>query len=124
MNRSRASRIRLLIRTLRAEQTRLEEQLLRRRRMLRASLIERYLGTSEHKRPTPAYYLSFLDEGKTILKYVKQGQLLTIEPKAKAWGEYCNLLADWVRVNRRLEAAWRDLGQAQSDRVVRPSNDE
>lgn len=107
-----------MIAGLSVEQGRIEEQLLRRRRMLRASLIERYLGTAEHKRATPAYYLSFLYEGKTALKYVKQGKLLGIEPRARAWSEYNRLLAEWVKVVRRLEAAWRALGQAQSDRVT------
>ena len=118
MDRNRASRLRQMIAGLKAERTRLEERLLRRRQMLRASLIERYLGTSEQKRATPAYYLSFLHEGKTVLKYVRQSKLLTVEPKARAWSEYGRLLAEWVKVTRRQEAAWRALGKAQSDTVT------
>jgi hypothetical protein len=118
MDRNRASRLRQMIADLRVERTRIEERLLRRRHMLRASLIERYLGTSEQKRTTPAYYLSFLHEGKTILKYVRQGRLLTIEPKTRAWSEYGRLLAEWVKITRRLEATWRALGKAQSDKAT------
>ena len=119
MERNRASRLRQVIAGLRAEQSRLELQLLRRRRMLRASWIERYLGTTEQKRAAPAYYLSFLDQGRTVLKYVRQSELLNIEPKTQAWREYGRLLAEWVKVVRRLERAWRALGQAQSDKVKR-----
>jgi hypothetical protein len=113
-----------MIAGLRADQQRIEEQLLRRRRMLRASLIERYLGTADHKRAVPAYYLSFLQEGKTTLKYVRQSELLAVEPKARAWSEYRRLLAEWVKVVRRLEAAWRALGQVQSDKVTLKDRDE
>jgi len=122
MNLKLASRLRQRIVALCAERKNLETRLLRRRRMLRASLIERYLGAAGHRRKTPAYYLSFLHQGKRGLKYVKQHDLLRIEPRTKAWGEYYHLVADWVKLSQQLEKTWRALGQAQADKLEAGDN--
>jgi hypothetical protein len=123
MNLRLASRLRQRIVMLCTARKGLEARLLRRRRMLRASLIERYLGTADHKRKSPAYYLSFLRAGKRGLSYVKQHDRLRIEPRTKAWSEYYHLLADWVKLHQQLEATWRALGQAQADEVSERAGD-
>lgn len=115
MNIALASRLRQQIAGLRSERARLEYKLLKRRRMLRATLVERYLSAGKQKRKTPAYYLSFPQDGRTVQKYVRLEILSRVKPRAQAWSEYYHLLARWVRLNQKIEAVWRELGQAQAD---------
>jgi len=115
MNLALASRLRQQIVGLRSERARLEHQLLKRRRMLRATFVERYLSTGDGKRRTPAYYLSFLREGRTVQKYVRLQAVSKVRPKTQAWSEYYHLLARWVKLNQQLADVWRKLGQAQAD---------
>jgi hypothetical protein len=115
MNAALASRLRQQIAGLRSERARLEYKLLKRRRMLRATLVERYLGTGRQKRKTPAYYLSFPVKGRTVQKYIRLAMLSKVMPRARAWGEYYHLLARWVRLNQQIEVVWRELGQAQAE---------
>jgi hypothetical protein len=115
MNPVLASRLRQQIVGLRSERARLERQLLKRRRMLRAAFIERYLSTGDGKRKTPAYYLSFLREGRTVQKYVRLKAVSKVRPRTQAWSEYYHLLARWVKLNQQLADVWRELGQAQAD---------
>ena len=121
MNPALASRLRQQIAELRSERARLEYRLLKRRRMLRAAFVERYLSTGDGKRKTPAYYLSFLREGRTVQKYVRLKAVSKVRPRTRAWSEYYHLLARWVKLNQKMADVWRELGQAQADE---PSADE
>jgi len=123
MNLALASRLRQQIAELRAERARLEGRLLKRRRMLRAALVERYLSTGDGKRRTPAYYLSFLRGGRTVQKYVRLSAVSKVRPRTRAWSEYYHLLARWVKLNQRLADVWRELGQAQADEPSAGEND-
>jgi hypothetical protein len=123
MNPALASRLRQQIAALRSERARLERRLLKRRRMLRASLVERYLSTGDGKRKTPAYYLSFLREGRTVQKYVRLKAVAKVRPRTQAWSEYYYLLARWVKLNQKLADVWRELGQAQADEPVSDKDD-
>ena len=118
-----ASRLRQQLSELRVERARLERKLLLRRRMLRATLVVRYLSTGSGKRKTPAYYLSFLRDGRPVQKYVRLGDLAKVRPKAETWSEFYHLLAEWVRLNQRMADVWRELGQAQSDDPVAGESD-
>ena len=115
MDSKRASSTRQKILQLQTERDHLEGLLIKRRRMLRASFITRYLGTSKVKRKSPAYYLSYSKGGKTVLKYVAAKEKQKVEALAEAWREYSRSLAEWVKTCRQLERLWRELGQAQSD---------
>lgn len=116
MNPETASRIRQQIRQLRERRDRLEEGLLRRRRMIRASFIERFLGTKTSKRDKPAYYLSYRSEGKTVLEHVSAERRAEARRGAGEWSEFSSLVAEWVKVVRELEKRWRELGEAQAER--------
>jgi len=115
MNLALASRLRQQLAGLRSERARLEFQLLKRRRMLRATFVERYLSAGDAKRKTPAYYLSFLHEGRTVQKYVRLAKAHEVGRRCQAWSEYYHLLARWVKLNQQLADVWRELGQAQAD---------
>ena len=123
MNIALASRLRQQIAGLRSERARLEYKLLKRRRMLRATLVERYLSAGKQKRKTPAYYLSFPQDGRTVQKYVRLEMLSRVKPRAQAWSEYYHLLARWVRLNQKIAVVWRELGQAQADEPQADNDD-
>ena len=123
MNLALASRLRQQLVGLRSERARLEHRLLKRRRMLRAAFVERYLSTGDGKRKTPAYYLSFLREGRTVQKYVRLQTVSKVRPRTQAWSEYYHLLARWVKLNQQLADVWRELGQAQADEPSVGDND-
>jgi hypothetical protein len=111
-----ASRIRQQIRQLQERRGQLEKRLMRRRRMIRASFIERFLGTRESKRQTPAYYLSYREQGKTVLEHVGAERREEVRAQAREWSEFSGLVADWVKVVRELEKRWRELGEAQAEK--------
>jgi len=123
MNLALASRLRQQLVGLRSERARLERQLLKRRRMLRATFVERYLSTGDGKRKTPAYYLSFLCEGRTVQKYVRLRTVSKVRPRTQAWSEYYHLLARWVKLHQQMADVWRELGQAQADEPSSGEND-
>ena len=115
MNLALASRLRQQLVGLRSERARLEHRLLKRRRMLRATFVERYLSVGDGKRKTPACYLSFLHEGRTVQKYVRLQTVSKVRPRTQAWSEYYHLLARWVKLHQQMADVWRELGQAQAD---------
>lgn len=113
----RASRLRQKISGLIGRRNAIEKRLFERRRMVRASFLVRYLGTKQAKRRTPAYYLSFRKEDRTVLKYVPSRERASVKARAEAWGEYVRLVSEWVRVCREIEKGWRALGEAQAEVV-------
>lgn len=117
MNPKRASRLRQKVSHLRKRRESIERALLQRWRMLRASFIERYLGTKEHKRQTPACYLSCRIGGKAVLVYVKQKDRKKQREHAQQWARYLGMLAEWVKLSKELEACFRQLGEAQAEEV-------
>ncbi len=115
-NQKQASLSRKRIVELRKQRDKLEEKLLKRRDMIRASLVKRFLGTTEKKRERAYWYLSRAIAGKTILKYVRFGDLGKVSKKTKAWKEFSSTLAQWVKVTRYLEKLLRQLGEMQSEK--------
>ena len=117
MNPALASRLRQQIGELRSERARLEYRLLRRRRMLRATLVERCLSAGDGRRKAPACYLSFLREGRTGERYVRLRSVTKVRPRTEAWSEYYHRLARWVKLNQQLADVWRELGQAEASQA-------
>lgn len=113
--REKASIIRKQINQLKIGRAKLEEKLLKSWRMVRACLVKRHLGTSHKKRRKPYWYLSWVVEGKTVLKYVKMEQLDKISRQTQTWKEFSAALSQWVKVNRQIEKLLRQLGRIQSE---------
>jgi hypothetical protein len=91
----------------------LQEEILQPRQMISASLIERYLGTKEHKRTSPAFYLSFSQNGKTKLQYVPKNKLKTMRTQAVEWKRYQQALRQWRQLSRRIWQDFKQLGKLQ-----------
>ena len=112
----RASRIRQQVARLQVERSTVEEALLHRRRMLAAGLIARHLGTTEAKRASVAFYLSWARAGRTRLVHVPKGRLGRVRGLTEAWREYRAALRRWRELTARLDALWAELGEAQAER--------
>lgn len=91
----------------------LQEEILLPRQMISASLIERYLGTKEHKRRSPAFYLSFSQNGKTKLEYVPKNRLKKIKTQAVEWKRYQRGLRRWRQVSKSIWQDFKQLGKLQ-----------
>lgn len=91
----------------------LQEEILMPRQMLSASLIERYLGTKEHKRKCPAFYLSFCQDGKTKLKYVPKSKLKEVKAQTVEWKKYQGALRKWRQLSQYIWQDFKQLGKIQ-----------
>ena len=112
-DRTRASKLRQQIARLAAELSAIEEDLLRPRQMIAASLIERHLGTHNQKRSSSAFYLSYAHRGRTQLVYVPKGKLERVEVRVAAWKEYRAGVRRWREVARTVVKLLGELGEAQ-----------
>ncbi len=119
MAKFQASSIRRRISQLRHDLAQVEERLLRRRRMIRACLLERFLGTTAVKRKKPSWYLSRKVEGRTVLTYVRLRDLERVRKRTEAWREFSRLLTGWVRIREELERLLRALGEAESEQYAK-----
>ena len=97
----------------------LHHEILSPRQMISASLIERYLGTKEHKRTSAAFYLSFCQNGKTKLKYVPKGRLKTISAQAAQWKRYQQALRRWMQLSNDIWQDFKQLGKLQDQLEVK-----
>src|SRR3989304_5906087 len=114
--RDRASRLRREIGQLAREWNSLQERMLRPGRMIPASLIARHLGTRERKRASTAYYLSWAERGKTILRHVAQEEVQAVRVKVQAWRAYRQRLRRCRQIAQRLLELLDQLGQEQAER--------
>jgi hypothetical protein len=115
-SRERASRLRQEIGQLADEWNRLQKEMLRPERMIPASLIARHLGTRERKRASTAYYLSWAEQGKTILRHVRQEEVEGVRVKVQAWGAYRRRLRRCRQIAGRLLELLDQLGHGQAER--------
>jgi len=88
--------------------TKLERAILRVDEMIDACLVEQRLGPT---RRGPYPYLSRKVDGKTRLTYVKAKELARVQRLTDRWRAYSRSVAEWVKVNRRIEKALRRLGR-------------
>ena len=108
------SQIRREILKLKEEREQAEKVLMRRRRMIDACLIKRYLGTKRKKRAKPAYYLSWKESGqKTKLEYVKEFALYQVKKKTSQWKEFSYAMSKWIKISKAIGKNFRELGKLQ-----------
>ena len=114
--RDRASRLRQEIGQLAAEWNGLQKRMLRPARMIPASLIARHLGTRQRKRASTAYYLSWAEGGRTILRHVAKEEVDRTRRKVEGWREYRQRLRRCRQIAGRLLELLDRLGQEQAER--------
>lgn len=115
-DRRRASRLRQQIARRGGELFALQEQMLRARRMIAASLVERHLGTADDKRASSAFYLSCATQGRTRLVYIPKAQVERVRVQVEAWRAYRAALQRWRALSQEMAGLLRELGEAQASR--------
>jgi len=108
------SQIRREILQLKEKREELEKVLMKRRSMVDACLIKRYLGTKHQKRGKPYYYLSWKESGqKTKLEYIRLANLYRTKKRTYQWREFSHAMTEWVKISEDIERNFRSLGEAQ-----------
>ena len=110
-DRKQTSRLRQEIRRLMAEAIRIGEGLLHPRRMIAASLVERHLGTTEEKRRSSAFYLSWAEGGRTRLRYVPKERVEEVRAQTEAWRAYRREVRRFRGVVNELVERFGELGE-------------
>jgi hypothetical protein len=82
--------------------------------MIAASLLERHLGSTDQKRASAAFYLSFVEKGQTKLVYVCRDRLDAVRAQVDAWREYRASVRRWRELSAQIYQLLRELGQAQA----------
>ena len=81
--------------------------------MIRGSLIERHLGTHKQKRSSSAFYLSYVDRGRTQLVYVRKENLERVGAQVTAWQDYRAGVRRWRQLSGAIVKLLGKLGEAQ-----------
>jgi hypothetical protein len=81
--------------------------------MVAGSLYARRLSSEG----APAYYLSIPTPQNSWQRYVRKDELDYFRRRAEHWREYVNAMADWVRVNRKIEQRLRALGKGRCEKL-------
>ena len=115
-SRRQVSKLRQEVVRLGRELAALQRQMLRPRRMVAGSLIERHLGTRHQKRRSAAFYLSYAEEGRTRLRYVPKAQVERMRGRVEAWQAFRAALRRWREVVEQMGGLLRALGEAQAQR--------
>ena len=79
--------------------------------MVAASFLIRHLPPTGRV----AYYLSASLEGISRHRYVPKGQAAYWRKRAEEWRRFGQAMAQWVKLNREIEAALRALGEARCE---------
>lgn len=114
MDRATASQLRQRIVSLRQERQRLEDELLQAHRLLRGSLLARYLCAGGQRRRTAAYYLSLRrEDGAKRLVYIRKADLPRARREVEAYRRYRKILRRLRAVAREVLETFKALGRSQ-----------
>jgi hypothetical protein len=105
------SLLRKKIHLLRGKRNRLERVALGRSSMVPASLLARRLRPGA----PVAYYLSASIEGESRHRYVRRGRVDYYRQRSQAWQRFQKAMASWVKVNKEMEKALRQIGRLRCE---------
>ena len=81
--------------------------------MVAASLYERRFRPGG----APAHYLSIPTPQNSWQRYVRKDDLDYFRRRAEHWREFVNSMAEWVRVNRKIEGHLRAIGKGRCEKL-------
>jgi len=111
MNLKQLSLLRKKIHLLKGQRNQWERIVLGRSPMVPASLLVRRLRAG-----APAvYYLSGSIQGESRHRYVRRGEVGYYRSRAQAWKKFQQAMASWVKVNKEVEKALRQLGRLRCE---------
>ena len=92
----------------------LQEEMLKPKKMIGASLIKRYLGTQKKKRSSYAFYLSISKNGKTKLEHVSKNEIEEVKNQVSEWKNYQANLRQWRKLIKNIDQDFKELGRLQN----------
>ncbi len=115
MDLKQLSLLRKKIHLLKGKRSQWERIALGRSPMVPASLLARRLRPG-----APAvYYLSASIQGESRHRYVRRGEMDYYRQRAQAWQKFQKAMASWVKVNKEVEKALRELGRLRCEPLPR-----
>jgi hypothetical protein len=111
MNLKRLSLLRRKIHLLKGKRNQLERIALGRSPMVPASLLARRFRPGA----PVAYYLSASIEGESRHRYVRRGEVDYYRQRSQAWQRFQKTMASWVKVNKEVEKALRQIGRLRCE---------
>lgn len=108
MTKRQQSSIRKRLNQLMRDRTACEQVAMESGPMAAASFLER---TVRPNQPQPYCYLSASIDGESRHRYVSLKQAATWRRRAERWKQFSQAMAQWVKLNREIEALLRTLGQ-------------
>lgn len=81
--------------------------------MLAASLLERRF----RKGGPAAYYLSIPHPKTSRHRYVRKANVDMIRRQTDAWREFSQAMAEWVRINGKIEHLLRQIGRGRCRKI-------
>jgi hypothetical protein len=107
------AKLRQEVRALKTRRNVLEHVAMQNNQLMAAYLLERHLRP---KAPV-AYYLSVpTPEGSRHL-YVRKTAVEVVRRQTDAWRQFSQAMAEWVRINKKIESALRQLGSGRCRKI-------
>lgn len=115
MSRTERDQVREQLGRLLQRRRKIEDDLLVPRSYLHASLLERFLGSRDRQRKSPAYYLSRSIRGKSHLKHVRKQDLDRVRREVEAYRTFSEKLVELRRLCDEILAAFLRFVRVQED---------
>ncbi|MBI4249008.1 MAG: hypothetical protein HY611_05850 [Elusimicrobia bacterium] len=113
MTRLKIAKHRQEVRALKARRGVLEHIAMQHNEMMAAYLLERRLRP---KAPA-AHYLSVPTPQGSRHLYVRKAVVEAVRRQTDAWREFSQAMAEWVRINKKIEAALRQIGSGRCRKI-------
>ena len=113
MNRPRLAKLRQEVFLLKGKRSTLERVAMSFVPMVAGSLYERRFRPGG----APAYYLSIPTPRNSWQRYVRKDELDYFRRHAAHWREFVHAMAEWVRVNNKIEQLLRRIGKERCDKL-------
>lgn len=113
MTNLRLAKLRQEVRTMKAHRNVLEHVAMQHNQLMAAYLLERRLRP---KAPV-AHYLSVPTPQGSRHLYVRKSAVEGVRRQTDAWREFSQAMAEWVRINKKIEGALRQLGSGRCRKI-------
>ena len=113
MTKFRLAKLRQEARALKARRNVLEHIAMQHNELLAAYLLERHLRP---KAPA-AHYLSVPTPRGSRHLYVRKAAVEGVRRQTDAWREFSRAMAEWVRINKKIEGVLRQIGSGRCRKI-------
>lgn len=107
------AQLRQEVRALKARRNVLEHVAMQNNRLMAAYLLERRL----RPKAPPAHYLSVPTPQGSRHLYVRKSAVEVVRRQTDAWREFSQGMAEWVRINKKIERTLRQIGSGRCRKI-------